>query len=272
MPRSRCTACLRIGFTEEAARFRDWLTARWQDADRTATGRCSSCTRIDGRSDLTEEELDHLEGYRGSRPVRIGNAAPRAAAAGHLRRADGRGLPAQQVRRPARLRRLGAPRRAGGLGVPTTGAGRTRASGRCAAAGGTSSTRSSCAGWRWTAACGWPTSGPSRPTGPRWLKVRDEIYEEVMATGLDAQPPGVRPVLRLRRPGRLDAADAADLLHGPQRPAHARPRWTRSAGRRPPGGLAADGLVYRYDPRPPRTGCRASKGRSTCAPSGWSRR
>ena len=30
---------------------------------------------IDGRTDLTEETLDHLEGYRGSRPVRIGNAA-----------------------------------------------------------------------------------------------------------------------------------------------------------------------------------------------------
>ena len=30
---------------------------------------------IDGRHDLTEETLDHLEGYRGSRPVRIGNGA-----------------------------------------------------------------------------------------------------------------------------------------------------------------------------------------------------
>jgi hypothetical protein len=30
---------------------------------------------IDGRHDLREETLDHLEGYRGSRPVRIGNAA-----------------------------------------------------------------------------------------------------------------------------------------------------------------------------------------------------
>jgi len=30
---------------------------------------------IDGRSELDEELLDHFEGYRGSRPVRVGNAA-----------------------------------------------------------------------------------------------------------------------------------------------------------------------------------------------------
>ena len=31
--------------------------------------------RVDGSSDLTEEALDHFEGWRGSRPVRIGNGA-----------------------------------------------------------------------------------------------------------------------------------------------------------------------------------------------------
>jgi GH15 family glucan-1,4-alpha-glucosidase len=31
--------------------------------------------RIDASSDLREHELDHLEGYRGSRPIRIGNRA-----------------------------------------------------------------------------------------------------------------------------------------------------------------------------------------------------
>ena len=31
--------------------------------------------RVDGSSDLTEETLDHLEGWRGSSPVRIGNGA-----------------------------------------------------------------------------------------------------------------------------------------------------------------------------------------------------
>ena len=31
--------------------------------------------RVDGTSELHEEVLDHLEGYMGSRPVRIGNGA-----------------------------------------------------------------------------------------------------------------------------------------------------------------------------------------------------
>ena len=31
--------------------------------------------RVDGTSDLTEETLDHFEGWRGSKPVRIGNGA-----------------------------------------------------------------------------------------------------------------------------------------------------------------------------------------------------
>src|SRR5207245_2534905 len=66
---------LRIGFTEEAARFRDWLKDRWQDADSQGTGPLQLMYGIDGRAELTEETLDHLEGYRGSRPVRIGNAA-----------------------------------------------------------------------------------------------------------------------------------------------------------------------------------------------------
>jgi GH15 family glucan-1,4-alpha-glucosidase len=69
---------LRIGFTEEAAGFRDWLEARWKklgEQETCTTGPLQLMYGIDGRADLTEETLDHLEGYRGSRPVRIGNAA-----------------------------------------------------------------------------------------------------------------------------------------------------------------------------------------------------
>lgn len=67
-------AFMRLGFTEEAERFMHFLTEL-----------CAGCSvdgvplqvmyGIDGRRDLTEETLNHLDGYHGSKPVRIGNGA-----------------------------------------------------------------------------------------------------------------------------------------------------------------------------------------------------
>ncbi len=64
---------LRIGFTDEAVRFMGWLEKRCSELD--PDGSLQTVYGIDGRKDLTEEKLCHLEGYRGSGPVRIGNAA-----------------------------------------------------------------------------------------------------------------------------------------------------------------------------------------------------
>src|SRR5215210_2391614 len=64
---------LRIGFTEEAAQFMQWLDVRCQRSN--PDGSIQLMYGIDGRSELIEETLDHLDGYRGSRPVRIGNGA-----------------------------------------------------------------------------------------------------------------------------------------------------------------------------------------------------
>jgi GH15 family glucan-1,4-alpha-glucosidase len=64
---------LRIGFTEEAAHFMNWIEARCHELD--PDGSLQIMYGIDGRHELTEEKLDHLEGYMGSKPVRIGNGA-----------------------------------------------------------------------------------------------------------------------------------------------------------------------------------------------------
>ena len=53
-----------------------WLTRSLpRDARAASTGPLQIMYGIDGRAELEEEILDHLEGYRGSRPVRIGNGA-----------------------------------------------------------------------------------------------------------------------------------------------------------------------------------------------------
>ncbi|MGQ4808092.1 Trehalase [Candidatus Entotheonellaceae bacterium PAL068K] len=64
---------MRIGFIDEARHFIDWLRARIHELN--PDGSLQIMYSIDGRHDLTEETLDHLEGYQGSRPVRIGNGA-----------------------------------------------------------------------------------------------------------------------------------------------------------------------------------------------------
>jgi GH15 family glucan-1,4-alpha-glucosidase len=64
---------MRLGYTGEAADFMRWLMARCQELGPADS--LQIMYAIDGRRVLQEETLDHLEGYMGSRPVRIGNAA-----------------------------------------------------------------------------------------------------------------------------------------------------------------------------------------------------
>jgi len=68
-------ALLRLGFTEEAAAFMDWLTQRFQETRPGTNDPLQVLYDIRGGFDLKEQTLPHLEGYRGSAPVRIGNEA-----------------------------------------------------------------------------------------------------------------------------------------------------------------------------------------------------
>ncbi len=68
-------ALLRLGFGEEAEAFMGWLTERFRDCRTGESGPLQVMYGIDGRAELPEEQLTHLEGYRGSAPVRIGNGA-----------------------------------------------------------------------------------------------------------------------------------------------------------------------------------------------------
>lgn len=67
-------AFMRLGFHEEAKAFFRWIE-RLCEAGDSASGPLQIMYGLDGRKELLETHLDHFVGYRGSSPVRIGNAA-----------------------------------------------------------------------------------------------------------------------------------------------------------------------------------------------------
>jgi GH15 family glucan-1,4-alpha-glucosidase len=81
----------------------------------------------------------------------------------------------------------------------------------------------------------------------RWLKIRDEIYEDIMARGWNPQR---KAFVQAYGSDTLDASSLLMPLVFFLAPNDPRTISTLDAIRRPTdaGGLAADGLVYRYDP------------------------
>ncbi len=65
-------ALMRLGYVNEAMRFNRWVGTC---ADRSDDGQLQILYRLDGTREAEETTLDHLAGYGGAQPVRIGNAA-----------------------------------------------------------------------------------------------------------------------------------------------------------------------------------------------------
>ncbi|KAL2270003.1 hypothetical protein VTJ83DRAFT_2187 [Remersonia thermophila] len=65
---------LRLGFKEEADAYMGFISERFVQS-RVADGGLPIMFTIRGETDIPERELLHLDGYRGSKPVRIGNGA-----------------------------------------------------------------------------------------------------------------------------------------------------------------------------------------------------
>lgn len=64
---------LKLGYQKEAREFIQWVEKQCKDIGEA--GNLELMYRLDGGKDLFETELNHLQGYKNSRPVRIGNAA-----------------------------------------------------------------------------------------------------------------------------------------------------------------------------------------------------
>ncbi|MFQ5850837.1 MAG: glycoside hydrolase family 15 protein [Candidatus Binatia bacterium] len=64
---------MRLGFTQEADKFMEWLKQRCNDLK--PDGSLQIMYGIEGQKELPEYKLGHWEGYKKSSPVRVGNAA-----------------------------------------------------------------------------------------------------------------------------------------------------------------------------------------------------
>jgi GH15 family glucan-1,4-alpha-glucosidase len=247
---------LRIGFTEEARQFMEWLEARCREL--SPEGTLQIMYGIDGRHRLDEEILDHLEGYRGSRPVRVGNGAydqlqldiyGELMDAVYLFNKHGAPISYDLWRY---LRRL---------------------------------VNWVCDNWQRTDEGIWEVRGGQRhfvysklmcwvavdralrlaqkrsfpADWERWLEVRDQIYEEIMSRGWSEER---RAFVQSYDSTTLDAANLMMPLVLFLAPGDPRNLMTLDAVLAPPeaGGLVSNSLVYRYDTRETRDGLQGEEG------------
>ncbi len=234
---------LRIGLTEEAARFMDWIEARCHELD--PDGSLQIMYGVNGRKTLTEESLNHLEGYKGSRPVRVGNAAytqlqldtyGELMDSVYLYNKYGSPISSQLW---SDLRRL----------IDWVSANWTRED------EGIWETRGGKRHFVYSKLMSWVAldrglrlaDKRSFPADRgRWLQVRDQIYEDIMAKGWS---PARQAFVQYYGSESLDASNLMMPLVFFLAPSDPRMLQTLDAIRKPrdEGGLVSNSLVYRYN-------------------------
>jgi GH15 family glucan-1,4-alpha-glucosidase len=251
-------ALIKIGFHDEAAHFMDWMRDRWRDPDPHGPGPLQLMYGIDGRADLEESVLDHLDGYKGSRPVRIGNGA-------HSQlQLDIYGELMDSV---YLFNKYAAP-----VGYDAWVHLRKMLDWVCANWSrqdeGIWEVRGGRRHFVYSKAMCWVAldrglrlaEKRSLPTDwMKWLTQRDAIMEEVMAKGYN---PRSKAFVQAYGSDALDASLLLMPLVFFTAPNDPRMLATIDAIRKPlaAGGLAADGLVYRYDPHAAPDGLEGTEG------------
>ena len=247
-------ALLRLGYHDEAHAFFWWL----MHASRLTQPRLQVLYRLDGSAHARERELTELAGYRGSRPVRIGNGARDQVqldiyGACSRRSGSTRGRSAGSTATPARRSR------ASPTTSPSTGATRTTGSGRCATSARTTSSRRRSAGSRSTAPAPWRERGLIPNRSDRWRAAADELKAWVDEHGWDERAPELRA--------------RAGPARGRREPAHAggaRVRGRAASTRRSPPSSASCARARTSTATAATTGSRATRAHSWPARSGWS--
>lgn len=237
-------ALMRIGFTDEAGRFVNWIEQRCHESHGEIP--LQVVYGIDGRHDLTEVELGHLDGYRGSRPVRIGNGAAgqlQLDLYGELMDAvyiyDKHGVPISydlwiDLARITEYVCDNWHRKDEGIWEVRSGRRHFVSS------------KLMC----WVAIDRALRIADKRSLPAdraRWIKARDDIYEDLMANGWDA---GREAFVQSYGDDALDASALIMPLVGFVSPNDPRMLSTLRAMLKPveEGGLSYDSLIFRYDP------------------------
>jgi GH15 family glucan-1,4-alpha-glucosidase len=247
-------ALLGMGFREEATDFARWLRDRVQEQKGSKGGApLKIMYRVDGSSDLTEEELGHWEGYRGSSPVRIGNGAADqlqldiyGEAVDSLYFADQRGIQGSHegwLRLSDMLNWL-----TDNWDQPDEGIWETRGGRQDFTYGRLMSWVALDRGVRLATKHGRPA-----PVD-RWRSQRDAIYNQIMERGWS---PRRNAFVQHYKTDVLDSSLLRMSTLGFISPTD--PLWT-STLEAMEGELVTDSLVYRYDPEASPDGLRGSEG------------